>query len=86
MGNGIAEGALTLGALGIDVDPLVVAGGIGEVVDPLLGDLEPVAGLEWGTDQQDEFCRGFDGEHAAPWGLGERYSRDSVQLCCQKPD
>ena len=31
-----------LGPLGIDVDPLVVAGGVGERVDPLLGDLQPV--------------------------------------------
>jgi hypothetical protein len=31
-----------LGALGIHVDPLVVAGGVGEGVDVLLGDLVPV--------------------------------------------
>ena len=29
--------------LGVHVDPLVVAGGVGEGVDPILGDLDPVA-------------------------------------------
>ena len=32
-----------LRALGIDVDPLVVAGGVGELIDPVLGDLQPLA-------------------------------------------
>ena len=34
------------GALGVDVDPLVVAGGVGERVDPLLVDRDPVAVAE----------------------------------------
>ncbi len=32
-----------LGPLGVDVDPLVVVGGVGEEVDPLLGDRLPLA-------------------------------------------
>jgi hypothetical protein len=35
-----------LGPLDIDVDPLEVAGGLGELVHPLLGDLDPVAVAE----------------------------------------
>ena len=45
MRDGAAERA-ALGALHVDVDPLVVAGGLGERVDPLLGDLDPVAGAD----------------------------------------
>ena len=37
MGDGHAERTV-LGALGVDVDPLVVVGGVGEEVHPLLGD------------------------------------------------
>ena len=42
MRDGRAEGAV-LGALGVDVNPLVIAGGVGKSIDPLLGDLYPVA-------------------------------------------
>src|SRR5262249_59728557 len=45
------EGALAPRALDVRVDPLVVAGQLGEVVDDLLGDLELVApGPELGRD------------------------------------
>jgi hypothetical protein len=40
--DGAAERA-GRGPLPVDVDPLMVAGGVGEGVDPLLGDLEPAA-------------------------------------------
>ena len=53
-----AEGALGLRALDVDVDPLVVAGRVGELVDVLLGDLVPVAGAELA-------CRRVRG--ARPW-------------------
>ncbi len=46
MGDGAAEGALGVGPLDVDVDPLVVAGGVGEQVHPLLGDLHVVAVAE----------------------------------------
>src|ERR1700683_2512130 len=42
MGDRATEGAV-LGALGIDVDPLVVAGDLGEAVDVLLRDQAPLA-------------------------------------------
>src|SRR2546429_3977156 len=45
VGDGAAERTF-LGPLDVDVDPLVVAGGLGERVDPLLGDLQPVAVAE----------------------------------------
>ena len=35
-----------LGPLDVDVDPLVVAGGVGELVDLVLGDLDVVAVAE----------------------------------------
>jgi hypothetical protein len=35
-----------LGPLGVDVDPLVVAGDLGERVDVVLGDLVPLRGPE----------------------------------------
>jgi hypothetical protein len=35
-----------LGHLGIDVDELMVAGRFGELVDPLLADLEPLAAAD----------------------------------------
>src|SRR3954451_22873225 len=43
VGDRRAEGALRLGALDVDVDPLVVAGEAGEGVDVLLGDAAPLA-------------------------------------------
>ena len=41
-----------LGPLDVDVDPLVVAGGVGELVDPLLGDLHVVAVAEVLADER----------------------------------
>ncbi len=45
MCDGSAEGT-GLGSLDVDVDPLVVTGGIGELVHLLLGDLDVVAVAE----------------------------------------
>ena len=45
MGDGRAERAVG-GALGIDVDPLAVARGVGEQVDPFLADADPLADAE----------------------------------------
>ena len=50
-------------ALGVDVDPLVVAGGVGEGVDLGLGDLVPVADAELLADLGLEFVDAGDGEH-----------------------
>ena len=46
VGDGTAEGALGVRPLHVDVDPLVVAGRVGEQVHPLLGDLHVVAVAE----------------------------------------
>jgi hypothetical protein len=43
VGDRSAEGALLLGSFRIDVNPLKVAGRLGELVHPLLGDLHPIA-------------------------------------------
>ncbi len=49
----------------VDVDPLVVAGGVGELVDPLLGDLQPLRGAEIGPDGVQQGVRVLeDGRHA----------------------
>ena len=51
MGDRRAEGALALGPLDVDVDPLVIAGDAGEGVDVLLGDGAPIRGTDLPADQ-----------------------------------
>src|SRR5581483_519339 len=43
MSHGASERALALAAFDVDVNPLVVAGDVGELVDLLLGDLDRLA-------------------------------------------
>jgi len=50
--NRFAERAV-LGALRVDVDPLVVAGGVGEHVDPGLVDLDPRAHADFSPTRVD---------------------------------
>ena len=52
------------GLLDVDVDPLVVTGRLGELVDPLLGDLHPLAGAELLAGRLGQLVEG--GEHAHP--------------------
>ena len=64
-----AEPRFTRRALAVDVDPLMVAGGVGELVDSVLGDLEPVAGRDLAADPAREFVDvngllGHDGDSA----------------------
>ena len=54
------------GALDVDVDPLVVAGRVGERVDPLLVDLEPLAGAELLADRGGDLVEGGERAHGAP--------------------
>src|SRR6202043_3446725 len=69
MGDRLAARHLALGALDIDMDPLMVAGRVGEFVDLLLGDRVPVAdpdplafvGLQVGG--------AFDFQHRGPLSL-----------------
>ena len=58
-----AIGALGLGAFDVDVDPLMVAGDVGEVVDPLLADLQPVTDTEFASDQCLRVVDGGDDLH-----------------------
>lgn len=51
MGDRGAKGALGLGALDVNVDPLVVAGEVGKGVDVLLGDRAPLARADLLPDQ-----------------------------------
>src|SRR5258706_888651 len=44
--DGSAEGRFTFAPLSVHVDPLVIVGGIGELVDAVLGDFKPLAGPE----------------------------------------
>ena len=62
MGDRPAERA-GLGPLGVDVDPLVVAGGVGEQVHPLLGDLDPVAVAEVLAHERAQLLDAVDGPH-----------------------
>ena len=49
-----------LGPLDVDVDPLVVAGGVGELVDLLLGDLDVVAVAEVLADERAQLVESVD--------------------------
>jgi hypothetical protein len=51
--------------LRVDVDPLVVVGGIGEQVDPVLADLQPLSGTQLGTFGCDEFVGPSNSQGAA---------------------
>jgi hypothetical protein len=66
-----AVGTFLLGPLDIDVDPLVVAGDIGEVIDALLVDFQPFADAEFGADQTGRVVDGGNELHeiaAFAWG------------------
>ena len=63
---GAAERAV-LRALGVDVDPLVVVGGVGEQVDAVLRDLEPVGVAEVGAGQAGGVGVGDGGGHGVPF-------------------
>src|SRR5215217_4639540 len=55
-----AEGAVGLGTLDIDVDPLVVAGELGELVDVRLGDLAPLARADHLPDEPADLIYAVD--------------------------
>ena len=73
VGDRAAEGALLLGPLDVDVDPLVVAGGVGEQVHLLLRDLDVVAVAEVLTHEVAEAVDSLhDGGHAGDHARGPR--------------
>jgi hypothetical protein len=59
MRDGLAAGHLLLRALDIDMDPLVVAGRLREGVDALLGDVDPLARVDFLADALREFREGL---------------------------
>src|SRR6266404_10007740 len=63
MGDRLAARHLTRGALDIDMDPLMVAGRIGEFVDDRLIDGEPVADADLLADIMSEIRRPFEFDH-----------------------
>ena len=69
VGDGAAERALRR-ALLVDVDPLVVVGGVGEQVDAVLVDLEPVAGAEVLAHGGGELVDVGEGAHGVPRRAG----------------
>ena len=72
MGDRAAERRLR-GALGVDVDPLVVAGDVGEGVDLVLGDVEPLADAQLLADPGLEVVDAGDREHGCGiYALGPR--------------
>lgn len=66
VGDGAPERPL-LGPLHVDVDPLVVTGGVGERVDPVLVDLQPFAGTDLAAGGGGDFFE--SGECAHPRNL-----------------
>jgi hypothetical protein len=63
MRDGRTKGAL-LGPLQVDVDPLVIACGLGELIDLLLGDGHPFCGGHILADTSGQFgqvCKCFHG-------------------------
>ena len=71
MGDRLAARHLALGALDIDMDPLMVAGCLGEFVDDRLVDGEPVADPDLLADKLGEIGRPLDLDHLFPlFGIG----------------
>ncbi len=66
VGDGHAEGGFAAGALGIDVDPLPVAGYLGELVDRVLSDGQPVAGGDFLADERFQVVQRAESGH---WGI-----------------
>src|ERR1700730_7924875 len=64
MRDRLAARHFALGALDIDMDPLMVAGRVGEFVDLLLADRVPVADPDLLAGIPDEILRPFDFQHA----------------------
>jgi hypothetical protein len=48
------------------MDPLIVAGGLGEPVDPLLGDLDPIAHPDLRPNRRFDLVKVLEDPHHAP--------------------
>ncbi len=62
VGDGCAEGGLAAGALGVDVNPLRIAGQRGETVDHGLGDFEPRADAGLAAFERLDLGKGHGGK------------------------
>ncbi|QHE67807.1 hypothetical protein GFS60_01315 [Rhodococcus sp. WAY2] len=51
MGDGTAKRTFLAGPFRVDMDPLVIVGGVRESGDSTLSDLEPVTGVQCGADE-----------------------------------
>src|SRR5579871_5071044 len=79
--DGAAEGRFGTGAGGILVDPLVVAGGIGEGIYAELIDDEPIAHGNFFSDLRLQLLDGFDDDHKdLRRGLAEGAVRRIVEV------
>jgi hypothetical protein len=67
VGDGRAERPFGPDALRIDMDPLMVGGGVRKRVDAVLRDQEPVADRDLAPDQPAELRQVDDGHAALPW-------------------
>jgi hypothetical protein len=65
--DGCAERRLGAGPIGIDMDPLVIAGRIRKRVDAVLRDQEPAARRDLAPDQSGEVRQCDDGHAGSPW-------------------
>src|ERR1700722_6160509 len=75
-----AIGALR-GALGLDVDPLMIMGGVGEDVDLVLGDRVPLARPDLLADQVEQVGRLAQlGGHRAPIRLARQAAPDRIAV------
>src|SRR4051794_3192071 len=81
MGDGAAERALLLRPLHVDVDPLVVAGGVGERVDLVLGDLQPVAGTKRLALRVEPLLCAGKGAHPSLLGIAVRSAGGVLPVC-----
>lgn len=64
MRDGFAVGGFAGRALHIDVNPLMIAGRVGETVDPLLIDKKPISHAQLLSGMSGQFGRGVDLDHA----------------------
>ena len=83
----VPNGLSRLRPLDVDVDPLVVARDLGELVDVLLGDLDPVGGAELRADQLADAAIELDleGRHGGKASIRRGRSRHQPHLQRARP-
>src|ERR1700742_4233337 len=74
VGDGLAAGQLPLRTVLVDMNPLLVAGGVGELIDPVLCDLDPVARADFGADGRFDLLEAVEYPHDRVLRTGVRSS------------